>query len=117
MAGALSRHSSAAQLLAISRVQLLPKPPPRSLYTSLDYFYRGLEGLLGPPATDVFRGMEREHCGQQDADIQFRTSNGANTTSRVEYEFVVRPQRGKAYAERVSLRTSPEKCRKPLTPL
>ena len=81
---------------------------------SLDYFFRGLEGLLGPPATDVFKGMEREHS-DEDADVLFDTSNGIRTTSRDEYEFVVKPIRGKAYPERAALRATPQRCRRPLT--
>ena len=38
------------------------------------------------------------------------------TTSQDEYEFVVRPVRGKAYPERAALRATPKKCRRPLTP-
>ena len=84
-------------------------------YGSLEYFFRGLEGLLGPPATEVFRGMEREHTGKLDSDVPFESSNGIRTTSRDEYEFVLKPQRGKAYPERTSLRISPSRCRKPLS--
>lgn len=49
-----------------------------------------------------------------DADTLFTTGNGVTTTSRDEHEFVLSPQRGKAYADRDELRGTPSKCRKPL---
>ena len=84
-------------------------------YGSVGDFYSGLEGLLGPPAVRVLEGIEFEHCGLHDADLFFTTSNGMHTTSRDEFEFVVRPQLGKAYPERAALRATPSKCRRPLT--
>ena len=71
--------------------------------------------MLGPPGTDVFKGMEREHTDRPDSDLLFDTSNGVRTTSRDEYEFVVRPVLGKAYPERAALRGTPNKCRRPLS--
>ena len=104
---------------AATGAQLSSKFATESKFTlqtgSLDYFYRGLEGLLGPPSTDVFKGMEREHTDRPDSHLLFDTSNGVRTTSRDEYEFVVRPVRGKIYPERASLLGMHQKRRRPLS--
>ena len=85
-------------------------------YGSLDAFYRGLEGMLGPPSMVPLDGMEREHTAEADAAVPFTTSNGLTTTSRVEFEFVARPQLGVAYPERLDVRLRPELCRRPQPP-
>ena len=85
-------------------------------YGKLEVFYSGLEGLLGPPSMHVLHGMEREHCTGPDADAVFCTSNGMRTTSRDEFEFVVRPQPGKEYPERADIIGHPELCRQPHPP-
>ena len=85
-------------------------------YGSVGDFYSGLEGLLGPPAVRVLEGIEFEHCGLHDADLFFTTSNGMHTTSRDEFEFVVRPQLGKAYPERRDVYQRPGLARRPLPP-
>ena len=82
---------------------------------SIDMFYRGLEGLLGPPAAHVMREIEREHTARPDSTAVFETSNGVSTTSATEFEFVVRPERAKAYPERSSLLSQRPKWRKPLS--
>ena len=73
-------------------------------YGTLEVFFQGLEGMLGPPSMHVMEGMEREHCASADSDATFTTSNGMKTTSRDEYEFVVRPLPGKGYPERRDLK-------------
>ena len=48
-------------------------------FGSLDKFYSGLEGLIGPPTLfqgSLLRQMEREHCESRDSDVPFGTSNG-----------------------------------------
>ena len=85
-------------------------------YGSLDVFYSGLEQLLGAPSMVPLDGMEREHCAEDDSDEPFTTSNGMTTTSRDEFEFVVRPQPGKNYPERRDLQLKPKLRRQPLPP-
>ena len=86
-------------------------------YGSLEVFYQGIEGMLGPPAMNVLEGMEREHCSRPDADVTYTTCNGMRTTSRVEFEFVVRPRPGTVYPERPDImRGSEDRRRKPLAP-
>ena len=78
-------------------------------YGSLSLFYGGLESLLGPPKMykgSLFGAMEYEHCAQSDAEIEFTTSNGSTSTSKIEWEVVVAPRKEKgkwAYAERADL--------------
>ena len=85
-------------------------------YGNLGVFYSGLEHLLGAPSMNPLEGMEREHCRDDDADEPFATSNGMTTTSREEFEFVVRPQLGKAYPDRADVMLNPKLRRKPLPP-
>ena len=85
-------------------------------YGSLSTFFGGLEAILGAPSMQVLHGMEREHCGMDDADVWFKTSNGMHTTSRVEFEFVTRPVEGKKYPERSDLIAWTPHHRKPLPP-
>ena len=89
-------------------------------YGSLSLFYGGLESLLGPPK--MFKGslismMENEHTAQEDSTTPFETSNGATSTSAVEWEIIYCPKTGKTakanYPERAGLREfHPEWCRK-----
>ena len=85
-------------------------------YGALSTFFGGLEAILGAPSMQVLQGMEREHCGMDDADAWFKTSNGMHTTSRVEFEFVTRPVEGKKYPERSDLIAWTPHHRKPLPP-
>ena len=43
-------------------------------YGSVEVFFSGVEGLLGPPSMHVMEGMEREHCSCADSDTTFSTS-------------------------------------------
>ena len=84
-------------------------------YGSLELFYGGLEGLIGPPILTegrILTTMEREHCSEADAEVPFTSSNGMQTISSTEWEFVDRPDLTIAYAERGGdFRTShPEWC-------
>ena len=48
-----------------------------------DEFFKGLEGLIGPPNPDLVKGIRGEHCERTDSRWPFRTSNyGIETTSR-----------------------------------
>ena len=85
-------------------------------YGGVDKYYSGLEVLIGPPAMDPNDAMEREFCEGPDATEPFTTSNGMTTTSKDEYEFVVRPVEGKAYPERTELLGRMELRRQALRP-
>jgi NLR family CARD domain-containing protein 3 len=64
-------------------------------YGGIDTFFQGLEGLLGPPSSQLSTAMMREHCSSTDSLIEFTTANyGVTTTSRIEYHFVVDPEKG-----------------------
>lgn len=62
-------------------------------FGSLDKFYGGLTGLVGPPTMfrrSLLAQMAREHTMQADSRMPFDTSNGMkHVTSELEYEFVV----------------------------
>ena len=46
-------------------------------------FSKGLEELIGPPNSDLVKGMREEHCERTDSHEPFRWSNyGIETTSR-----------------------------------
>ena len=76
-------------------------------YGSLDDFFKGLEGLIGPPLMkdgNLLKRMETEHTSYDDADEPFSTTNGVKgATSRLEWEIVVDPQPGKRYVCRTGL--------------
>ena len=87
-------------------------------------YYGGLEGVIGSPKFldgSLFKSMEREHCGLNDATLPFDSSNGIKgTTSELEWEFVVSPDTTNKdkYAERSGdfREKHPDWCRK-LRPL
>ena len=80
----------------------------------------GLDALIGPPLMidgSLEKAMEVEHCGKDDAQTPFTSSNQVDTTSLDEWEFVHAPDMTKEYAERRGFRdTQPEWCRKPIAP-
>ena len=46
-------------------------------------FFKGLDGLIGPPNPDLHKGMRWEHCERPDSNVPFTTSNyGIETASR-----------------------------------
>ena len=48
-----------------------------------DEFFKGLEGLIGPPNPDLVKAMRGEHCERTDSREPFTTTNyGIETTSR-----------------------------------
>lgn len=64
-------------------------------YATLDTFFTGLEGLIGPPNPNLLVAMEREHCDSSDSQLAFSTPNyGVTTTSEIEWWFVFNPERG-----------------------
>ena len=68
----------------------------RSLtFGDLDTFYSGLEAIVGPPNANVGFAIKEEHEHGADSLVPFKTSNyGINTTSQVEYAFVVLGEQG-----------------------
>ena len=68
----------------------------RSLtFGDLDTFYSGLEAIVGPPNANVEFAIKEEHEHGADATVQFKTSNyGIETTSQIEYAFVVLGEQG-----------------------
>mmetsp|Transcript_28450 Transcript_28450/g.72905 ORF Transcript_28450/g.72905 Transcript_28450/m.72905 type:complete len:357 (+) Transcript_28450:89-1159(+) len=72
-------------------------------FGALAIFSAGLEGLIGPPQPHrengtLERTMSDEHCERSDSHLPFDTSNGMKgVQSCEEWEFVVRPEAGKAY--------------------
>ena len=56
-------------------------------------FFKGLDGLIGPPNPDLHKGMRGEHCDRTDSKEPFTTSNYyIETTSHTEYLVVVDPK-------------------------
>jgi len=100
-------------------------------YGSLSLFYGGLESLLGPPQmarTDtsdpdslatLLKSMENDHCAMPDSAVLFKTPNGMEAISKVEWEFVNCPRLTDyedVYPERDGIReANPEWCRKPMS--
>ena len=77
-------------------------------FGSLDLFYGGLEGLIGPPQMvngSIHKAMEADHCAHKDAKITFTSSNGVSTTSETEWEIVFNPAMDRSYPERKHFRT------------
>lgn len=65
-------------------------------YGKLDMFYSGLEGRLGRPQPNLYVAMEDEHTRSIDSRDEFTTSNyGVETTSQIEWWFVVDPVEGR----------------------
>ena len=66
-------------------------------FGGLHTLYQGLEGVIGPPSTDLAAGMHREHCRSRDSQEAFEAPNyGTVTTSEIEYYFVCHPEEPEA---------------------
>ena len=64
-------------------------------YGSLNTFFEGLDGVVGPPMPNLYQAMAAEHCDAHDSDEKFTTNNyGITTTSRIEWSFVVEGAEG-----------------------
>jgi hypothetical protein len=64
-------------------------------YLGLKSFFAGLEAVVGAPSPQVLEGMRRDHCENDDSTIPFETPNYKMvTTSKIEWWFVVDPERG-----------------------
>ena len=64
-------------------------------FGGLTSFFRGLEGVVGPPASNLETGMFREHCKGPDVRVEFVATNyDTVTTSEIEWHFVVNPEDG-----------------------
>ena len=91
-------------------------------FGSLDLFFGGLEGIIGPPQMvhgSLRTAMEFDHCQAKDSRKPFEASNGLKSTSADEWELVTAPDLDKTYPERRAFRTPtgeelfPDKCRRP----
>ena len=49
----------------------------RMSYGGLDSFFRGLDGVIGQPATDLQAGIHREHAKSRDSQHVFEATNCA----------------------------------------
>ena len=80
-------------------------------FGSLERFYSGLEGLIGPPRFykgSLLKSMEREHCCEPDSTVPFETTNGVKgATSEREWEFVAEPRMFGDHAGRYVEREGP----------
>ena len=66
-----------------------------------DEFFKGLEGLIGPPNPDLVKGIRMEHCECNDSHKPFKTTNyGIETTSRASMVRVPFLTAGRAAAHR-----------------
>ena len=66
-----------------------------------DEFFKGLEGLIGPPNPDLVKGIRGEHCERTDSHWPFTTHNyGIETTSRASMVRVPFLTAGRAAAHR-----------------
>ena len=66
-----------------------------------DEFFKGLEGLIGPPNPDLVKGIRGEHCERTDSREPFSTGNyGIETTSRASMVRVPFLTAGRAAAHR-----------------
>lgn len=55
-------------------------------------FFKGLDGLIGPPNPNLQEGMRWEHCERKDSHRPFKTPNsGITTTASIEFLYVVEP--------------------------
>ena len=121
------QHASAATGAELNHKFHLEASAYEMAFGSLDLFFEGLEGIIGPPVVlhgSLVDAMQADHTAQKDADLKFTSSNGMTTTSALEWEFVDRPDveaaqaRGR-YPERAAFKTRageellPELCRRP----
>lgn len=68
-------------------------------FGDLSNFKGGLDVHIGLPDPKVFEAITRDHEQSADSKDDFESGNhGLVTTPQAEFEFVVRPQRGKSYA-------------------
>ena len=66
-----------------------------------DEFFKGLEGLIGPPNPDLVKGIRGEHCERTDSRWPFTTNNySIETTSRASMVRVPFLTAGRAAAHR-----------------
>ena len=66
-------------------------------YAPMALFTQGLEVAIGPPKrpADLDGQVHDEHCASADTDAEFQGNNySIRTTPRIEYWFVVDPERG-----------------------
>eukprot|EP00959_Pyramimonas_sp_CCMP1952_P231173 4832390-Pyramimonas_sp.AAC.2 len=85
-------------------------------FGSLDRFYGGLTGLVGPVRKlggSIEKAMGHEHCNEQDSMGEFTSSNGMSTWSNLEWELVEKPIDGKRCPDRFELGGS--RCHCPCT--
>ena len=62
-------------------------------FGGLESYFRGLDGVIGQPATDLDAGIHREHARSRDSQQAFKAPNyGTRTTSEIEYYFVTDPR-------------------------
>ena len=69
-------------------------------FGSLDQFFRGLEGVIGPPQMidgSLHKAMKAEHTNYKDANKEFKSANGVTTTSAIEWEFTAEPDMERAH--------------------
>ena len=72
-------------------------------FGSLDLFFGGLEGVIGPPQMidgSLHKAMKAEHTTYKDSNKEFKSANGVTTTSAIEWEIVAEPDLQKAYPDR-----------------
>ena len=80
-------------------------------FGALDLFYKGLEGIIGPPQMvhgNLRTAMEFDHCQAADSHIKFNASNGLTSTSAAGGDRGC-PSFDKSYPERRAFRT-PTSC-------
>ena len=62
-------------------------------FGSLDLFFGGLEGIIGPPQMvlgSLMNSMAADHCSNKDSTIFFTSSNGVSTFSEQEWKLCAR---------------------------
>ena len=80
---------------ALSFVGKFSSPGETLTYGALSTFFGGLDGLLGPPNPNLSGAVLFEHCEAADSNFRFTAPNyGTETTSAIEYYFVVDPAAG-----------------------
>ena len=61
-------------------------------YGDLDAFDGGLDAFLGPPNPNLRDTVQREHCNEEDSQLEFRAPNYRTTTRPdIEFWFVANP--------------------------